>query len=100
MEVHWLRVFKNRVLRRIFGPERKEATGDWRNLHNKMALFTKYHQEIKSGMKGVGHVARMERRDIHSVLKVKSEADHLENQDVHRKIVSSSRNRTGGRRLN
>ena len=28
-----LRVFENRVLRRIFGPKRGEATGDWRTLH-------------------------------------------------------------------
>jgi hypothetical protein len=27
-------VFENRVLRRIFGPKRGEATGDWRKLHN------------------------------------------------------------------
>jgi hypothetical protein len=27
-------VFKNRVLRRIFGPERDEATEEWRRLHN------------------------------------------------------------------
>jgi hypothetical protein len=27
-------VFENRVLRRIFGPKRDEATGDWRKLHN------------------------------------------------------------------
>jgi hypothetical protein len=26
--------FENRVLRRIFGPKRDEATGDWRRLHN------------------------------------------------------------------
>jgi hypothetical protein len=30
-----LRVFENRVLRRIFGPKRGEVTGDWRRLHNK-----------------------------------------------------------------
>jgi hypothetical protein len=30
-----LRVFKNRVLRRIFGPKRDEVTGGWRKLHNK-----------------------------------------------------------------
>jgi hypothetical protein len=30
-----LRVFKNRVLRRIFGPKRDEATGEWRRMHNK-----------------------------------------------------------------
>jgi hypothetical protein len=28
------RVFENRVLRRIFGPERDEVTGRWRKLHN------------------------------------------------------------------
>jgi len=31
---HWLRVFENRVLRRIFGPKRDEITGEWRKLHN------------------------------------------------------------------
>jgi len=30
-----LRVFENRVLRRIFGPWRDEVTGEWRRLHNK-----------------------------------------------------------------
>jgi len=30
-----LRVFENRVLRRIFGPKRDEVTGEWRKLHNK-----------------------------------------------------------------
>jgi hypothetical protein len=29
-----LRVFENRVLRRIFGPKRDEATGEWRKLRN------------------------------------------------------------------
>jgi hypothetical protein len=29
-----LRVFENRVLRRVFGPERDEVTGGWRKLHN------------------------------------------------------------------
>jgi hypothetical protein len=28
------RVFENRVLRRIFGSKRGEATGEWRKLHN------------------------------------------------------------------
>jgi hypothetical protein len=30
---HRLRVFENRVLRRIFGRKRDEVTGDWRKLH-------------------------------------------------------------------
>jgi hypothetical protein len=29
-----LRVFESRMLRRIFGPERDELTGEWRKLHN------------------------------------------------------------------
>jgi hypothetical protein len=32
-EDHRLRVFENRVLRRIFGPKREED-GSWRKLHN------------------------------------------------------------------
>jgi hypothetical protein len=33
-EEHRLRVFENRVLRRIFGLKRDEATGECRKLHN------------------------------------------------------------------
>jgi hypothetical protein len=33
-EEHRLRVFENRVLRRLFGPKRDEVTGDWRKLYN------------------------------------------------------------------
>jgi hypothetical protein len=31
---HRLRVFENRVLRRIFGPKRDEVMEEWRKLHN------------------------------------------------------------------
>jgi len=34
-EEHRLRVFENRVLRRIFEPKRHEGTREWRKLHNK-----------------------------------------------------------------
>jgi hypothetical protein len=30
----WLRVFENRVLRRIFGRKRDDVRGEWRKLHN------------------------------------------------------------------
>jgi hypothetical protein len=42
-----LRVFENRVLKRIFGHKRDEVTGEWRRLHNQdlfyCALLTKYY---------------------------------------------------------
>ena len=34
LEAKWVRVFENKMLRRIFGPRRDEVTGDWRRLHN------------------------------------------------------------------
>jgi hypothetical protein len=33
-EEHRLRVFEDRVLRRIFGPKRDGVTGEWKKLHN------------------------------------------------------------------
>jgi len=32
---HRLRLFENRVLRKLFGRQREEITGDWRKVHNK-----------------------------------------------------------------
>jgi hypothetical protein len=37
-EKHGLRVFENRVLRRISGPKKNEIIGDWRKLHNEELL--------------------------------------------------------------
>jgi len=59
-----LRVFENRVLRRIFGPRRDEVTGEWRRLHNEelndLCISTNIVWMIKSKrMRWVGHVARM-----------------------------------------
>jgi hypothetical protein len=45
-EDHRLRVFENRVLRRIFGAKRDEVTGEWRKLHNEelhISYFPRYH---------------------------------------------------------
>jgi hypothetical protein len=67
-EEHRLRVFENRVLRKIFGPKR-EKEGSWRKLHND-ELHSLYStpnvvRVIKSRrMRWVGHVARMGRRDV------------------------------------
>jgi hypothetical protein len=59
-----LRVFENRVLRRIFGPKRDEVTGEWRKLHNEelnnLYSSTTIVRVIKSRrMRWLGHVARM-----------------------------------------
>jgi hypothetical protein len=34
LTIQKLRVFEDRVLRRIFGPRRDEVTGGWRELYN------------------------------------------------------------------
>jgi hypothetical protein len=38
-EEHRLRVFENRVLRRILGPKRDKVRGEWRKLHNEELNF-------------------------------------------------------------
>jgi hypothetical protein len=78
-----LRVFENRVLRRIFGPKRDEVTGEWRKLHNEELndLFPSPNifLVIKSRkMRCAGHVARIgEWRDVYRVLVGKHEGKKL-----------------------
>jgi hypothetical protein len=72
-----LRVFENRVMRRVFGPKRDEVTGEWRKLHNEK-LHDIYCSptivRIKSRMRWAGYMARMgEERDMHRVLVRKPE---------------------------
>jgi hypothetical protein len=62
-----LRVFENKVLRKIFGPNRDEVTGEWRKLHNRelYALYSSPNiiRVIKSRrLRWAGHVARMGER--------------------------------------
>jgi hypothetical protein len=45
-EEHRLRVFENRVLRRIFGAKREEVTGGWRKLHNEELHNLHYSSSI------------------------------------------------------
>jgi hypothetical protein len=74
-----LRVFENRVLRRVFGPKRNEVTGEWRKLHNEelkdLYSLPNIVWVVKSRrMRLAGHVARMgEDRGVYRVLMGKPE---------------------------
>jgi hypothetical protein len=76
-----VRLFENRVLRRIFGPKRDEVTGEWSKLHNE-ELHDLYSSPtivrvIKSRrMRWAGQVARMgEQRGVYWVLVGKPEGN-------------------------
>jgi hypothetical protein len=66
-----LRVFENRVLRRIFGPKRDGVTGGWRKLYSSPSII----RIIKSrSMRWAEHVARMgEKRNVYRLLAGKPE---------------------------
>ena len=74
-----LRVFENRVLRRVFGPKRDEVTGEWRKLHNEelsdlYSLPNIVRLVNSRRMRWVGHVVCMEQgRGVYRVLVGKPE---------------------------
>ena len=89
-------MFENRVLRRIFGPERDGVTGEWRKLHNEELndLYSSPNivRVIKSRrMRWAGHVAHMEEgRGVHKVSVRKPERKRpWEDQDVDGRIILS-----------
>ena len=76
---HKLRVFENKVLRKIYGPKRDEITGEWRRLHNEELQGLYVSPDIIRIMKSqrlrwAGHVARMgEKQRLYSIVVGKPE---------------------------
>ena len=88
-----LRVFKNRVLRRIFGPKGREVRGEWRKLHNEelndLYCLPSIVRVIKSRMRWAGHVASMGRGDVYIgfLWGSLSERDHLEGPGTDGRLI-------------
>ena len=78
-EERWLRLFENRMLRRIFGPKGDEVTGDGRKLHNEelndLHSSPNIVRVIKSRrIRWARHVARLgDRRGVYRILVGKPE---------------------------
>jgi hypothetical protein len=86
-----LRVFENRVLRRVFGPKKDEVTGAWRKLHNEE--FSDLYSLpnivlVKSRrMRWAGHVACMGEGCTGFWLGSLREGDHWGDPDVDGRII-------------
>jgi hypothetical protein len=74
-----VKLFENRVLRRIYGPKRDEVTGEWRKLHNgklhNLSTSPNIIRQTRSRrMRWVGLIACMgEERSVYKVLMGKPE---------------------------
>jgi hypothetical protein len=92
-EEHRLRVFENRVLRKIFEPRRDEVAGGWRKLHNELLHNLHSYPSIiiivkLRRMSLAGHVARMRRGGMCIYWwERQKDRDHYEDQDVGWRVI-------------
>jgi len=89
-----LRVFENKVLRRIFGAKRDEVTGEWRKLQNEelnnLYCSPNIFRVIKSRrMKWSGHVACTGRGEVYTGFWWGNlrERDNLGDPDIDLRII-------------
>jgi hypothetical protein len=89
-ELNRLRVFENRVLRRIFVPKKNNMTGGFRKLNtNELRNFqTTCHQILKPRMmRWDGHVERTkEVRNVRNVCQKIWKEDHLSDLDIDKRM--------------
>ena len=88
-----MRVFENRVLRKIFGPKREDVTEKCRKLRN-VELHNRYSSPhilvMKSRkMRWVGHLAHIGRGEVHTGFWCGNlkERDHLKDLDLDGRII-------------
>jgi hypothetical protein len=89
-----LRVFENRVLRRVFGPKRDEITTEWIKLHNEelsdLYSLPNIVRVVNSRkIRWAGHVARMGRGEVCTGFWWENlrGRNHLEDPDVAGRII-------------
>jgi len=88
-----LRVFENRVLRRIFGPKREQATRAWRKLHEELNDLYSSHNIVRAiksrRMRRMGHIAHRGRGEVYTGIWWGSlrERDHWGDPGVDGRII-------------
>jgi hypothetical protein len=87
-----MRVFENRVLRRMFGPKWDEVIGEWRRLRDK-ELYALYSStniiRVITSRRRAGHAACIGRGEVHAGFWYRNmkEGDHLEESGVDGRII-------------
>jgi hypothetical protein len=94
-EEHRLRVFENRVLRRIFVPKRDEVTAEWRELHNDelrdlYSSPTRINNEVEKGKIDRACSTNERGMNVKYWRESQKERNHWEDQDVRRRIILRS----------
>jgi hypothetical protein len=85
-----LRVFQNRLLKRIFGPKREKVTGEWRKLHKKELndLYSSRKIVLVIKLRRMKWACMRESRGVYWVLVGKPEGrDHLGDPGIDGRII-------------